>query len=87
MAALCATQDELHEHDAPQNASQRGGQLRSALEEMQLRHPWIGDVRGMGLMQAMEIVKDPVSKEPDLERTKKLLEASREEGVLLGWAA
>lgn len=84
MAALCATQDELHEYDAPQNASQRGGQLRSALEEMQLRHPWIGDVRGMGLMQAMEIVKDPVSKEPDLERTKKLLEASREEGVLIG---
>jgi len=41
-------------------------------------------VRGMGLMQAIEVVKDPVSKEPDLERTKKLLEASREEGVLVG---
>ena len=35
-------------------------------------------------MQAIEIVKDPISKEPDLARTKKLMEASREEGVLIG---
>ena len=84
MAALCATQEELHRHNAPQNARERGDQLREALKEMQARHPWMGDVRGMGLMQAIEVVKDPVSKEPDLERTKKLLEASREEGVLVG---
>ena len=84
MAALCATQDELRDHDAPHNASARGAQLRSALEEMQTRHPWMGDLRGMGLMQAIEIVKDPLTKEPDLERTKKLMEATREEGVLIG---
>ena len=84
MAALCATQDELRDHDAPHNASARGAELRAALEEMQTRHPWMGDVRGMGLMQAIEIVKDPISKEPDLARTKKLMEASREEGVLIG---
>lgn len=84
MAALCATQDELRDHEAPHNASARGAQLRTALEEMQTRHPWMGDVRGMGLMQAIEIVKDPISKEPDLERTKKLMEVSREEGVLIG---
>jgi 4-aminobutyrate aminotransferase-like enzyme len=35
-------------------------------------------------MQAIEIVKDPLSKEPDTERTKKLMTASREEGVLIG---
>ncbi len=84
MAQLCATQDELRDHDAPHNATERGGQLRAALVEMQSRHPWMGDVRGMGLMQAIEIVKDPDTKEPDLERTKKLIEASREEGVLIG---
>ena len=84
MAALCATQDELRDHDAPHNATARGAQIRTALEEMQTRHPWMGDVRGMGLMQAIEIVKDPVTKEPDLERTKKLMEATREEGVLIG---
>jgi 4-aminobutyrate aminotransferase-like enzyme len=51
---------------------------------MQSRHPWIGDVRGMGLMQAIEIVIDPGSKEPDKARTVALLEATREEGVLVG---
>ena len=84
MAALCATQDELRDHDAPDNAEARGQQLRTALVEMQGRHPWMGDVRGMGLMQAIEIVKDPQTKEPDHERTAALMEASREEGVLIG---
>ena len=84
MAALCATQNEMRDHAAPLNAQARGDQLRAALLEMQERHPWMGDVRGMGLMQAIEIVKDPESKEPDQARTKALLEASREEGVLIG---
>lgn len=84
MAALCATQDELRDHDAPHNAEERGGQLRAALLDMQKRHPWMGDIRGKGLMQAIEIVKDPETKEPDLERTSRLLEATREEGVLIG---
>ena len=51
---------------------------------MQARHPWIGDVRGMGLMQGIELVKDPETKEPDTERTAALMEATREEGVLIG---
>ena len=85
MAAMCATQDELREHDAPTNAQERGDQLRAALEEMQTRHPtWIGDVRGMGLMQGIEIVKDPISKEPDTERTAALMKATLEEGILVG---
>lgn len=84
MAAMNATQDELRDHAAPQNATARGAQLRSALVEMQERHPWMGDIRGMGLMQAIEIVKDPVTKEPDKERTSRLMEATREEGVLIG---
>ncbi|MDX1495112.1 MAG: aspartate aminotransferase family protein [Longimicrobiales bacterium] len=84
MAAMCATQDELRDHDAPHNATARGAQLRSALLEMQERHPWMGDIRGMGLMQAIEIVKDPETKEPDHDRTSRLMEATREEGVLIG---
>jgi 4-aminobutyrate aminotransferase-like enzyme len=84
MAALCATQDEMRENDAPRNAQDRGEQLRAGLLEIQSRHPWIGDVRGMGLMQGIEIVKDPVGKAPDKDRTAALMEASREEGVLIG---
>ena len=84
MAALCATQDVLREENAPTNAEVRGAQLRAGLEQIQSRHPWIGDVRGMGLMQAVEIVKDPMTKEPDIERTSKLVGATRDEGVLIG---
>lgn len=84
MAALCATQDVLREAGAPANASARGAQLRAGLVDMQRRHPWIGDVRGMGLMQAMEIVRDPTTKEPDAKRTAKLMEAAREERLLIG---
>jgi 4-aminobutyrate aminotransferase len=38
----------------------------------------------MGLMQAIEVVKDPQVKEPDAGRTGRLLEAGREHGELLG---
>jgi 4-aminobutyrate aminotransferase len=84
MAAMCATLEVMVEEDVPSRAEERGRQLREGLLTLQARHPWIGDVRGMGLMQAMEIVRDPVGKEPDSSRAKKLLEATREEGVLLG---
>ncbi len=84
MAALCATQDVLREEDAPANAQVRGEQLRTGLLAMQTRHPWIGDVRGMGLMQGMEIVRDPKTKEPDAKRAAKFMEATREERVLVG---
>ena len=84
MAAVCATQDVLREENAPANAEARGAELRAGLEEIQSRHPWIGDVRGMGLMQALEIVKDPSTKEPDNARTAALMEATREEGLLIG---
>ena len=84
MAALCATQDVLQEEEAPENAYARGKELHTGLIDIQGRHPWVGDVRGMGLMQAMEIVKDPKTKVPDKERTAALLSATRDEGLLVG---
>jgi len=38
----------------------------------------------MGLMQGIEIVKDPTAKQPDKPRADRLMEATREEGVLVG---
>jgi alanine-glyoxylate transaminase/(R)-3-amino-2-methylpropionate-pyruvate transaminase len=84
MAAVCATQDILREEDAPTNARVRGEELRAGLLAIQRKHPWIGDVRGMGLMQGLEIVKDPKTKEPDAKRTARFMEATREERVLVG---
>jgi 4-aminobutyrate aminotransferase-like enzyme len=81
---VCATQDVLRDEDAPANARARGDEIRVGLLAIQKKHAWIGDVRGMGLMQALEIVKDPKTREPDAKRTGRFMEATREEGVLVG---
>ena len=84
MAAMCATLEVMAEEDVPANARARGEELRSGLLALQKKHRWIGDVRGMGLMQALEIVVDPAGKKADPKRTNALLEACRDEGLLLG---
>ena len=51
---------------------------------MQEKYPIIGDVRGMGIMQAIELVKDPVTKEPDSASVLKIFEETKRQGVLIG---
>ena len=48
--------------------------------------PWIGDIRGLGLMRAIELVSDPVTKEPDEARTSALMEETKDGGLLVGRA-
>jgi 4-aminobutyrate aminotransferase-like enzyme len=84
MAAVSAALDVMREEDVPARAKERGGQLRAGLEALQDRHPWIGDVRGRGLMLGLDLVVDPEGREPDPARTADFLEATREERVLVG---
>jgi 4-aminobutyrate aminotransferase-like enzyme len=84
MAAALATNAVMVREDVPARAAARGVQLSAGLEKLQSNHPWIGDVRGMGLMQALEIVSDRAAKTPDPARAKRLLEAAKAEGVLIG---
>lgn len=84
MAATAATLDVMVEEDVPARSETRGHQLRQALEGLQQRFEWIGEVRGRGLMQAMEIVEDRTSKTPDAARTRALMQAAREEHLLIG---
>jgi alanine-glyoxylate transaminase / (R)-3-amino-2-methylpropionate-pyruvate transaminase len=84
MAALSATLDVLVEADAPANAEARGRELREGLAALQSSYSWIGEVRGMGLMIGVELVTDPESRTPDPARTRALVEAARDEGLLIG---
>jgi len=84
MAAMVATLDVMREEDVPARSAERGAQLRAGLEALAGRFPWIGEVRGMGLMQAIEAVREPKGKEPDGARALALLNATKEERVLVG---
>jgi alanine-glyoxylate transaminase/(R)-3-amino-2-methylpropionate-pyruvate transaminase len=84
MAAGSAVLDVIDEDGLQENARVVGGKLIAGLREMQERHPLIGDVRGMGLMIGVELVKDRSTKAPAKEETLQVMEEAREMGVLLG---
>jgi len=67
-----------------QNARRVGGHLKSGLLELQERHPLIGEVRGLGLMLGVELVRNRQSKEPATSEAADVLELCRERGLLLG---
>jgi len=83
-AASLATLEVLENHADPQHVGKMGVILRAGLERLQEKYPVIGDVRGMGLMQGLELVKDRQSKEPSTEATRQLFEATKELGLLIG---
>ena len=58
--------------------------MRDKLHELQEKHELIGDVRGMGLMQAFELVEDRKTKKPAVAATLAVMEAARENRLLIG---
>jgi 4-aminobutyrate aminotransferase-like enzyme len=76
--------DLIEEDDLLTNCDVVGGYLRERLLELQQKYPVIGDVRGMGLMQAMELVTDPKTKEPAPALATEILEVARDHGLLIG---
>src|SRR5689334_14359059 len=64
-------------------ADQLGRTLRARLEALAAELPWIGDVRGLGPMIGIELVKDRESKAPAPELAGATLAAAREAGLLL----
>ncbi|HUO84354.1 MAG TPA: aspartate aminotransferase family protein [Thermoanaerobaculia bacterium] len=83
-ASALATIRVIEQSDLPRNAAVVGAYLRDRLEELKAKYPVIGDVRGMGLMQGIECVKDRVTKEPHPEAVLKVFEETRRRGVLIG---
>jgi 4-aminobutyrate aminotransferase-like enzyme len=82
--AAKATIEFIEEEKLLENAETVGNYFRRTLEELQKKHPVIGDVRGKGLMIGLELVKGRETKEPAPEATNQLLERTREHGLLIG---
>ncbi|MFV2073800.1 MAG: aspartate aminotransferase family protein [Thermoanaerobaculales bacterium] len=84
MAAALAVLEVIEEEGLQENSRVVGAHFKAGLEELQARHPLVGDVRGMGLMLGVELVRDRESKEPATAETAIVLEQAREMGVLVG---
>ncbi|MBW1722958.1 MAG: acetyl ornithine aminotransferase family protein [Deltaproteobacteria bacterium] len=74
---------ELLEGGLMKNAGEQGKRLLEGLREMQRSYECMGDVRGLGLMVAVELVKDRVSKERAKDWRDEIIQAAFKRGLLL----
>ncbi|CAN5579847.1 N/A [soil metagenome] len=74
----------IEEEGIQANALERGQQLSDGLRKLQEKHSVIGDIRGLGLMIGVDLVKDRTTKEPAKEACLAVFERCRELGVLIG---
>ncbi|MEX1362795.1 MAG: aspartate aminotransferase family protein [Nannocystaceae bacterium] len=84
MAATNASFDVMIKHDLPTRVERQGKVLRERLDAMKERFDFIGDVRGMGLMQALELVEDRKTKAPAASKASRLMETAKDQGLLVG---
>jgi 4-aminobutyrate aminotransferase len=83
-AAAVANIAVIEEEKLCENASARGEELLGRLRKLQEKTSLIGDVRGLGLMIGVELVRDRKTKEPADREAKALRASLREKGVLVG---
>ena len=84
MTAGLAVIKMIEEEDLRTNAKVVGDYLREKLCGLYERYDIIGDVRGMGLMQAIELVVDRKTKQPNPQAVLKVFEETKKQGVLIG---
>ena len=83
-AASLGTIEALEEAGGPAHFTVLGDRLRAGMDRLWEKYPLIGDVRGKGLMQGIEMVTDRQSKEPAPKAVAQLFEETRERGLLIG---
>ncbi|HLS88838.1 MAG TPA: aspartate aminotransferase family protein [Sphingobacteriaceae bacterium] len=84
MAGAWATIQVLENRGLVDNARVQGERLRQGLLALQEEFPVMGDVRGKGLMLGVELVKDPETKEPAPDLAVAVMQAAKDEGLLIG---
>ncbi len=84
MAAMNATVGVMERENMPARAARLGKKITEMFEGFKERYEWVGDVRGMGMMQAMELVDTKACKTPNVAKTNAVMEAGKTQGILLG---
>src|SRR5690606_27048130 len=85
-AAGLAVLEEIETHDLMGNAARMGGLLKSRLAGLAERFPFIGDVRGLGLLLAFELVSDKETMQPlpkDLNAHSRLVDIAYDKGLII----
>jgi 4-aminobutyrate aminotransferase len=82
--AANAVLDYIEEQNILRNTEEVGAYLMNGLLDLKDKHQIIGDVRGKGLLLALELVEDRRSKAPATNATLQLMESARENRVMIG---
>ncbi|HXZ23654.1 MAG TPA: acetyl ornithine aminotransferase family protein [Methanomassiliicoccales archaeon] len=82
-AASLATMKTIKEEKLLENAAKMGDYLLKRERELMAKYPIIGDVRGIGLMTAIEIVKDRKTKKIDPDTRNKIVNGALAQGLLI----
>jgi 4-aminobutyrate aminotransferase-like enzyme len=84
LAAALAAVRAIRDDDLTTRAAEHGRYATERLLEMQRRYPIIGDVRCPGLMVSIELVRDPVTKEPARRESHEIFLRAQRRGVIFG---
>jgi 4-aminobutyrate aminotransferase / (S)-3-amino-2-methylpropionate transaminase / 5-aminovalerate transaminase len=82
-AAALAVIETLERESLPARADRIGARFDTRAREWQKRWPLIGDVRGLGAMRALELVRPGTTREPAKEETERVLQHCFEHGLIL----
>jgi len=76
----------IEEESLLERAVHLGERIRASFQEMQKKFPLIGDIRGVGAMVAMELVKDRQTKEPASQETSAIIQEALRNGAIFAKA-
>jgi 4-aminobutyrate aminotransferase/(S)-3-amino-2-methylpropionate transaminase len=82
-AAALAVLDVFRDEQVLARAEKQGALVRTRLDSIREQFPFIGDVRGLGAMLAIELVRDRATKEPAPELASRLAKRASERGLIL----
>lgn len=72
----------LEKENLVEKSEKKGRLMEKRLEEIEEGHELVGDVRGMGLLRALELVKDPKTKERAIERREEVIHEALNRGLI-----